>query len=107
MWNDFLKAYGSFDVSKGTFALYTEMAAKNGKFIGYLKPIITDLKVMGKDVSKDSFFNKIREAIVSTAGFVFKNQIKDQLATKISMEGEFANPRINTLGAVDPVKYFV
>jgi len=98
--NDFLKAYGNFDVSRGTFALYTEMAAKDGKFIGYLKPMITDLMVMGKDDRNDSFFNKIWEAIISTAGFVFKNQAKDQLATKISIEGEFANPKINTLGAV-------
>ena len=100
MMNDFLRAYGNFDVSRGTFALYTEMAAKNGKFIGYLKPMITDLMVMGKDDRNDSFFNKIWEAIISTAGFVFKNQANDQLATKISIEGEFANPKINTLGAV-------
>jgi len=98
--NGFLKAYGNFDVSGGTFALYTEMAAKNGKFIGYVKPMITDLKVMGKEDRKDSFFNKIWEAIISTAGIVFENQSKDQLATKISIEGEFANLRINTLGAV-------
>jgi len=100
MLNDFLKAYGNFDVSGGTFALYTEMAAKNGNFIGYLKPMITDLKVIGKDDRKDSFFNKIWEAIISAVGVVFKNQITDQLATKITIEGEFANPRINTLGAV-------
>lgn len=100
MLNDFLKAYGSFDVSGGTFALFTEMAAKNGKFIGYLKPMITDLKVTGKDDVKDSFFNKIWEAIVGTAGVVFENQTEGQLATKIRMEGEFANPRINALDAV-------
>jgi hypothetical protein len=98
--NDFLKAYGNFDVSSGTFALYAEMAAKDGKFIGYVKPMITDLKVIGKDDRKDSFFNKIWEAIVGTAGVVFENQSKDQLATKIRIEGKYANPRINTLDAV-------
>jgi len=76
------------------------MAAKNGKFIGYVKPMITDLKVIGKDDRNDSFFNKIWEAIISAVGVVFKNQITDQLATKISIEGAFTNPKINTLGAV-------
>lgn len=100
MLNDFLKAYGKFDVSGGTFALYTEMAAKDGKFIGYVKPMITDLKVMGKDDAKDSFFNKVWEAIVGTAGGLFENQTEDQLATKIRIEGDFSNPRTNTLEAV-------
>src|ERR1035437_2569132 len=45
--NDFLKAYGNFDVTRGNFGLYTEMAAKDGKFKGYVKPIIKDLKVVG------------------------------------------------------------
>ena len=41
--NDFFKAYGNFDVSQGSFGLYTEMATKDGKFKGYVKPIIKDL----------------------------------------------------------------
>jgi len=38
--NDFLKAYGGVDVNKGNFGLYTEFAAKDGKYIGYVKPFI-------------------------------------------------------------------
>jgi len=54
--NDFLNAYGKFDVNKGTFSLYTEMAARDGKFIGYVKPEITNLKVLGPQFKHDSFF---------------------------------------------------
>jgi len=98
--NDFLKAYGNFDVNRGTFSLYTEMAAKDGKFLGYVKPIITDLKVLGPQDRHDSFFNKIWEALVGAVGFVFKNQNKDQLATKVTIKGNFKNPQTNTLEAI-------
>jgi len=98
--NDFLKAYGNFDVNRGTFSLYTEMAAKDGKFVGYIKPIITNLKVLGPQDRKDSFLNKIWESIVGTAAFILKNQKKDQLASKITIKGAFKNPKTNTIDAI-------
>ena len=98
--NDFLKAYGNFDVHRGNFGLYTEMAAKDGKFKGYVKPIIKDLKVVGPEDRHDTFFNKVWEQIVGAAGVIFKNQKKDQVATKVNIEGSFKNPKTNTLDAV-------
>jgi len=95
--NDFLRAYGKFDVDRGTFSLYTEMAAKNGQFVGYVKPIITDLKVLGPKDRHDSFFHLMWESLVGTAGFVFKNQNKDQFATKITIKGNYNDPQTNTL----------
>ena len=98
--NDFLKAYGNFDVHRGNFGLYTEMAAKNSKFKGYVKPIIKDLKVVGPEDRHDKFFNKVWEQIVGAAGVIFKNQKKGQIATKIAIEGDFKNPQTNTFDAV-------
>ena len=98
--NDFLKAYGKFDVDKGEFSLYSEMAAKDGKFKGYVKPIITDLKVLGPKDKNDGFFHLLWESIVGGAGFVFKNQKANQIATKVPMEGTFKNPQTNTLEAI-------
>lgn len=98
--NDFLKAYGGFDVNKGTFGLYSEMAAKDGKFTLYVKPIIKDLDVLGPEDRKDKFFHKIWEAVVGGAGELFKNHKKDQLATRITLEGNFNNPKTDTWEAV-------
>jgi hypothetical protein len=36
--NDFLQAYGNFDVVGGTFALYTEIGVHDGRIDGYEKP---------------------------------------------------------------------
>jgi len=98
--NGFLKAYGNFDVHRGNFGLYTEMAAKDGKFKGYVKPIIKDLKVVGIEDRHDTFFNKVWEQIVGAAGEIFRNQKKDQIATKVNMEGSFKNPKTKTLDAI-------
>jgi hypothetical protein len=98
--NDFLKAYGKFDVARGKFSLYTEIAAKGGKFKGYVKPIIKDLKVLGPKDKNDSFFQLMWESIVGGTGFVLKNQKANQVATKIPIEGTFKNPKTNTIEAL-------
>jgi hypothetical protein len=98
--NDFLKAYGDFDVNKGTFGLYSEMAAKEGKFKGYVKPIIKDLDVVGPQDRKDNFMNKVWEQVVGAAGVILRNQRKDQVASKIELQGNFKDPKTNTLNAV-------
>ncbi|MFN3378851.1 MAG: DUF748 domain-containing protein [Runella zeae] len=98
--NDFFKAYGRFDVSKGNLGLYTEFAANEGKFKGYVKPIIKDLEILGREDKKDSFFQKLWEGIADGVGNVLENPKKEQVATKLAMEGSFEKPRIRTLDAV-------
>ena len=91
-FNDFFKAYGKFDVHRGKFGLYTEIAAKDGKFTGYVKPIIRDLDVVGPEDRKDGFLQKLWEEIVGGAGIILKNQSKDQIATKVPLKGDLSNP---------------
>jgi len=98
--NDFLKAYGKFDVHKGNFGLYSEMAAKNGQFKGYVKPLIKGLDVVGAEDRHDSFLQKIWETVVGGAGELFRNHKKDQVATKVQLEGNFKDPNVQTLDAI-------
>lgn len=90
--NDFFQAYAKVDVNKGMFGLYAEAAAKDGKFIGYIKPLINDLDVLGKEDREDNLLRKMWEGMVGTAGQVLKNQEEDQVATKIKFEGTIDNP---------------
>ena len=57
--NDFIKAYSGVDVHRGTFGLYAEMAAKNGRYKGNVKHVIKDLDVVGTEDKKDVLFNKL------------------------------------------------
>lgn len=87
--NEFFKAYGKFDVNKGTFGLYTELAANKGKFAGYVKPVIKDIDVVGAEDRHDNILQKLWEHIVGAAGMVLQNRKHDQIATKIPIEGTF------------------
>ncbi|MFN8333716.1 MAG: DUF748 domain-containing protein [Cyclobacteriaceae bacterium] len=93
--NDFFKAYANIDVNKGTFGMYTEVAAKQGAFTGYVKPIVQGLDVYGPEDKKDNIFRKIWEALAGGASEVLENQPKDQFATKIPFEGRLDDPKAN------------
>jgi hypothetical protein len=87
-------------VNRGTFGLYTEMAAADDKFLGYVKPVIKDLKVVGPQDRNDTFLQQVWEHVIGFVGVIFRNQPHDQLATKIPIEGSFINPSIGTLDAI-------
>jgi hypothetical protein len=93
--NDFFQAYAKVDVNKGTFGMYTEVASKQAKFVGYVKPVIKDLDIVGKEDRDDNVFRKLWEGFVGAIGEVFENQPKDQVATKIPFEGRLDNPDTN------------
>lgn len=101
--NDFFKAYAKVDVNKGRFGLYTEVAAKEGKFTGYVKPLIQNLDILGQEDRDDNILQKAWEAIAGTAGEVFENQRKDQFATKVPFEGNLKNPDTNVWFALTRV----
>ncbi len=96
--NPFLTAYAGVDVNRGNFSLYSEVAAKNGNYKGYVKPIIKDLKVLGPQDSNKSFLHKVYE--VAVAAFVLTNHAKDQIATKIPLDGTFKKSYVDTWSAI-------
>ena len=101
--NDFFQAYAKIDVNKGHFGLYAEAAGKNGRFTGYVKPVIQDLDVLGKEDRKDNILQKVWEGLAGTVGQVFKNQSKDRVATKVPFEGSLKNPDTNTWYAIGQI----
>jgi hypothetical protein len=101
--NDFFQAYAKVDVNKGNFGLYTEIAAKDKKFAGYVKPFIKDLDVLGKEDRKDNLFQKMWEGLAGGVGKVLENKRKDQIATKIPFSGDLDDPKTNVWYALGNV----
>jgi len=98
--NQFLLAYAGIDINRGTLSIYSEIAAKNGDYEGYVKPIIKDLKVLGAQDSNKSFLHKVYEAAVSVAAFALTNHAKGQIATKILLDGTFNKTYVDTWSAI-------
>jgi hypothetical protein len=101
--NSFFKAYGNFDLKKGRFGLYTEFAAKEGKFKGYVKPIIKDLDIVQWKKEEGNIGQILWESLIGSAAEVFQNQPKEQLATRIPVSGSFENPEPGLWDAVSYV----
>lgn len=95
--NNFFKAYGKFTVEKGDFSVYSEVAAKDAGFKGYVKPVMINLHMLGPDDKDENILVKLWEGVLDAVVWTFKNKGEDQLATKIPLQGRFDNPRPNIL----------
>lgn len=82
--NDFTSHYAGIDFKSGTFELFSEVAIADGYLKGYVKPLITNSKLIGKE---DGFLEVLWEGFVGFFKFLFKNQRTDTLATRIPLEG--------------------
>ncbi len=98
--NDFLKAYGNFDVKKGNLSVYAEFAGKDGGFGGYVKPVLKDLNIVQWNKEEGNFKQILWETLIGSAAALLENKRKDQLATKLNIEGKFDNPNINIWRAI-------
>lgn len=101
--NDFIKAYGNFDVKAGTFSLISEMKVDDGKISGYLKPFFENLDVFSAEqdlVKEKGFFRKAWEALVGAGAEILENQPKDRVATQVPIEGNVSSPDTNVPVAI-------
>ena len=98
--NDFLRAYGNFDVKKGNFDLYAEFAANEGKFGGYVKPILKDLNIAQWNKEEGNVLQIFWESFIGVAAEVLQNQPHEQLALKIPINGSFSDPKVEVWNAI-------
>jgi hypothetical protein len=94
--NDFLEAYGNFDVVDGTFALYTEVGIHDGQIDGYVKPLFEDMNVYasGQDAEK-GLLRKAYEVTLEGVKLIFENP-RDTVATETPISGTVDNPETST-----------
>lgn len=94
--NDLLQAYAGFDVDRGRFSLFTEIAVKDQQIKGYIKPLIRDLHVFGNAKDHDKgFLEQGWERIVDVIGHLLKNEDRKEVATVIQITGKVSDPQSN------------
>ena len=95
--NDFTRHYAGIDFEKGSFGLYSELAIADGYLKGYMKPLLKDSKLIGKE---DGFLGVLWEGFVGFFKFILKNQGTDTLATKVPIEGDLNNVEAGVLPTI-------
>lgn len=101
--NNFFDAYASVDVESGTFQVYAELAASNGKFTGYVKPLFEHLRILDVKTDNENPLKLLWEALVEGVTRILTNPSKDQLGTTIPLSGRFDDPDadiLSTLGGL-------
>lgn len=95
--NDLLRAYGKFDVAKGTFSVYSEVTVHNGRIDGYVKPLFKDVQVYSPQQDKDKpVLKKLYEKIVGGVAHILENHPREQVATVADLSGPISQPHTST-----------
>jgi hypothetical protein len=102
--NELTLAYGKFDFESGTSDFVIELTARNGLIDGYAKPLFRDLVVIGaRDFETNDPLRVFWEALVGVTQEVFQNQSRGQFGTRLAIEGDLNDPRVDLFEIVGNV----
>lgn len=90
--NPWLRQYIKADAEAGDFELYLELAAADGKFQGYAKPVLRNVDIYSSEEPEENFLRRIWEGLVDFAAKVLENDEKEQVAARIPFTGTIDNP---------------
>ncbi len=96
--NPWLRQYIKADAEAGDFELYREIAAADGKFQGYAKPVLRNVNIYSSEEPEENFLKRIWEGLVDFAANVFENE--EQVAARIPFSGTIDNPKAGILATV-------
>ncbi|MDR6300565.1 DUF748 domain-containing protein [Mesonia maritima] len=96
-FNSFTNFYAGLDFEEGSVGVFSEVAIADGYMKGYVKPLLTDTKLIGKE---DGFVETLWEGFVGLFKFILKNQGTDTVATKVPFEGDLNNVKTGVFPTV-------
>jgi hypothetical protein len=93
--NPFLRAYAGLDVQAGRLELFTELNAEDGRFEGYVKPLVEDLDVLRveEEAKEQGVLATIWEAIAGASAELLENQPEDRQAARVPISGTATSPQ--------------
>lgn len=97
--DNFTMAYGGFTFEKGKMNVFSEVSMKDSAYVGYVKPLLINIAVIGKDENA-SLLHKAWEIIIGTVFELFENQKRDQFATKVPFEGDIRGSDVGILETI-------
>ena len=86
--NPLLLAQGKLDVAQGFLTVYAQLAVKNSRMTGYVKPMFSNLKVYDYEKEKNKgLLQQAKEVIVGAAAHIFKNRKRKRWRPRWSLTG--------------------
>jgi hypothetical protein len=101
--NPWLTRFIKADAEKGEFELYMELAAADGKFKGYAKPVMRDVDIYSSEEPEKNPLKRLWEGIVDVAANILENREKDQVAARIPFSGTIENPDADLFATIGSV----
>ena len=102
--NDLLRSLGSFDVAAGKLSVYSQVAVKDGKVDGYIKPMFADLEVYDYKRDKNRpIVLQAKELIIGGASHLLRSHRTSELASDFDIHGTLKSPEIDSWQALGQV----
>jgi hypothetical protein len=103
--NPWLTRFIKADAESGEFELYTELAAADGKFKGYAKPVMRDVNIYSSEEPEKNPLKRLWEGIIDLAADIFENHKEDQVAARIPLSGTIEQPSTDLLATIGSVMH--
>ncbi|HEV8331224.1 MAG TPA: DUF748 domain-containing protein [Steroidobacteraceae bacterium] len=103
--NPWLTRFIKADAESGEFELYTELAAADGKFKGYAKPVMRDVNIYSSSEPEKNPLKRLWEGIIDVAAKILENPQEDQVAARIPISGTIEHPDTNLLTTIGSVMH--
>ena len=100
--NDFLESYVNITAEAGTLSVSGEVAAADGAYEGYVKPLLDHAEFLDPEDFKERPLGAIWETVVAAFAEIFENQPRDRLGTRVPISGEFG-PEPDVIAAIGGV----
>jgi len=102
--NDLARAYTGLDFAGGEGDFFMELQARDRRLDGYAKPLFHGLKIFSwkQDVEQEKK-NPLKlayEAVAEGVTKIFKNQSKDQFATRVPISGTIGGKSMSPVEAI-------
>jgi hypothetical protein len=86
--NPWLMEYANVTAESGTFSLSAEVAAADGRFEGYVKPLLDHAEFVDPRDFRERPLGAIWDAAVGALSELLENQPQDRVGTRIPVRGE-------------------
>lgn len=98
--NPWLRQYIKADAEAGDFELYLEIAAAEGRFQGYAKPVLQNVDIYSSEEPEQNVFKRMWEGLVDFAANVLENEEQEQVAARIPFTGTIEDPQTGVLQTI-------